>query len=447
MRRLVSLVVSVLALSAASAAVAQSNFEYHGYLRSGTGVSRGATDQVCFTPAGVSNGVKFRLGNECETYFEASFINNTVVGQGANAPKFATKLTFAGVTGQKYDWESTSDDELVIAMREAYVQAENVLGGTKPWVGKRFYRRQDIHILDYYIIANSGPGAGVEDINAGFGKLHVAMTRNTLGDDDDPATTADGPAQLNTDLRLSDVAALGGKLETLFTYGASGERDHKTGDKVFEKLSGWQLGFVHGFDMSHGNNRVTLQHGTGLFGGRGFRSESLNAFGPGPGIAKGNSDAADAIKDSSTTRLVEEYTAKFGKDISSSWVLLYQTTDFGGAKDIAGDDEPSKGELMIGTRPVYHLNETAAVALEYGYTSVSKAFLGADGYEDTNMHKLTLAPQVSAGDSFWARPTLRFFVTYAQWNKESNDYTIAADKVYSTDTTGFSTGAQLEAWW
>jgi maltoporin len=433
-------------MAAAQVAQAQGGFEYHGYLRSGVGMSRGGTDQVCFTPAGVSNGVKFRLGNECETYLEAAFANTVKVGDGANAPSFKTHILFAGVSQQRHDWESTSDDQFTLAMREAYVQASNVLGGTKPWAGKRFYRRQDIHILDYYIINNSGPGAGFEDIDVGVGKLHVAVTRNTAAG----AATND-PAQTNLDYRLSDVGLAGGKLETLFILGNSGERGSKMGDKVYEKLSGWQLGLVHGLEMGHGNNRLTLQHGTGVFGGTldgadGSRDERLTNFGPAPAIAKGNTDAADAVNDSSSTRLVEEYTAKFGSNISSSWVLLYQTTDFGGAKDAAGDDAPSKSELMLGTRPVYHLSKTAAVALEYGFTSVGKAYLGADGYEDTSMHKLTLAPQFSAGDGFWARPQLRFFVTYAQWNDEAKGI-VAANSAYDDDTTGFSTGAQLEAWW
>ena len=47
------------------------------------------------------------------------------------------------------------------------------------WAGKRFYQRHDIHMNDFYYWDISGPGAGVENIDLGFGKLSVAATRNT----------------------------------------------------------------------------------------------------------------------------------------------------------------------------------------------------------------------------------------------------------------------------
>jgi maltoporin len=432
------------------------DFEYHGYMRSGIGVSRASTDQQCFSAVGAS--AKFRLGNECETYIEATFVKihdlSNKNALAASGPSFATHLNLALVSEARHDWEPTTatasgtdasgnpklEQELTLSLREAWVQARGVLGKTKPWVGKRFYRRQDIHILDYYIIANSGPGAGIENIDAGVGQLHLALTRNT------DSNTKDGPAQTNADFRLSDITVGPGKLEALLIYGAAGERGHHTGEKLYEAISGQQLGLVYGLETGLGTNRVTWQYGQGLFGGDvASRSNTLGGFGGSSSIAKDDDKALDARKKSSTMRLVEELNSQFGSSISSSFVLLYQTTDFGGAKDAAGDDAAKKDELMLGARPVLALSKYSSVAFEYGLVSVKNAQLVGGEYKDSTLHKATIAPQLTAGDSFWARPQLRVFATYAKWDEDSKGN--IASPVYAGETSGFSTGAQVEAWW
>ncbi len=47
--------------------------------------------------------------------------------------------------------------------------------GTRFWAGKRFYRRQDVHINDFYYWGQGGrTGAGFEDMNVGLGQAAVA---------------------------------------------------------------------------------------------------------------------------------------------------------------------------------------------------------------------------------------------------------------------------------
>ena len=63
-------------------------------------------------------------------------------------------------------------------LREAFVQAGNLFEhqpGAKFWAGERYYRRQHIDIDDFYFLDLSGYGAGVEDLNVGFGKMAVAL--------------------------------------------------------------------------------------------------------------------------------------------------------------------------------------------------------------------------------------------------------------------------------
>src|SRR4051812_37305815 len=91
---------ALLVTAAAPSAIAAANpdFEYHGYMRSGIGQSRGGTDQVCFRAPGTEGASgKFRLGNECDTYVEAAFTKWHLIGDGANAPKFGTYFRLSAV--------------------------------------------------------------------------------------------------------------------------------------------------------------------------------------------------------------------------------------------------------------------------------------------------------------------------------------------------------------
>ena len=80
---------------------------------------------------------------------------------------------------QQNDWESTSP-----AFREANVQGKNLiewLPGSTIWAGKRFYQRHDVHMIDFYYWDISGPGAGIENIDLGFGKLSGSDRSSGIG--------------------------------------------------------------------------------------------------------------------------------------------------------------------------------------------------------------------------------------------------------------------------
>jgi maltoporin len=438
----------LLAVLASGSAVA-SDFEYHGYMRSGIGFSRGGTDQVCFKAPKAA--YKARLGNECETYIETNFVK--VHGDKESA-YFTSNVNVALVSSAHRDWEpttaefnpgtSSNSQAFTLSLREAYASGHNLFskGGMSAWVGKRFYKRHDLHMFDYYIIDNTGPGAGVENIDAGFSKVHFAVLRNI-------PNSADGPAQTNLDLRLSDIKAGPGSLETILIHGTAGTRGHDSGVEKWEAISGNQLALIYGYNLLGGSNKIVLQYGQGIFGGSAAGREStLNAWG-GWGsqeIGKGDSTTLDSRKKSSTIRLSEQLVTN-GETFSSESVLIYQSTSFGDAKDAAGSKVKDLKELTVGTRPIYHLNKNAAIALEYAYTNITDAIaptVANNEWNDATLHKITLAPQLTADKGYWSRPQIRLFTTYAMWNKEAN---AASGGVYGKDKSGFTTGAQLESWW
>jgi maltoporin len=95
--------------------------------------------------------------------------------EGDKSFYFDTNVAYS--VSQQNDWESTSP-----AFREANVQGKNLidaLPGSTIWAGKRFYQRHDVHMIDFYYWDISGPGAGIENIDLGFGKLSLAATRSS----------------------------------------------------------------------------------------------------------------------------------------------------------------------------------------------------------------------------------------------------------------------------
>lgn len=455
--RIVTGSLMLVAMIAGGTAVAD-DFEYHGYMRSGMGFSRGGTDQVCFQAPGAS--YKHRLGNECETYIENKFTK--IYGKKEDT-HFSSHVNVAMVSSAHRDWEptnaefnagdSSNSQEFVLSLREAYASGHNLFGkdSMSPWAGKRFYKRHDIHMLDFYLLDNAGPGAGVEDIGLGFAKFHVAVTRNIPNN-----KSVDGPAQTNLDLRLSNIDVGHGNVETVLIHGNAGKRGNATGEEKWEAISGNHLALIYSYELMGGFNKIALQHGSGIFGGgvtntttSTKRDNTMNAWGGwgSQNIAKGDTNTRDARKKSSTLRLSEQLVTS-GTTFSSEWALLYQSTNFGEAKDFAGDKVKDLKELTLGARPMYHLSKYSAVALEYGYTNVSDIIPPAGTstqWEDATLHKITLAPQFTADTGYWARPQIRLFATYAKWNKEAEGS--IGGPVYANDENGFSTGAQLEAWW
>src|SRR5690554_5604339 len=156
--------------------VSTSGIDFTGYARSGIGNTASGGDQACFRANGA--GAKYRLGNECETYAELG-LGATLYEQGDKSFYFDSMVGY--FSNQVNDSEDTE-----VSLRQLNVQGRNLidaLPGATLWAGKRFYRRHDVHINDFFYWDSTGPGAGIEDIDVGTGKLHLAWMRATGTDD------------------------------------------------------------------------------------------------------------------------------------------------------------------------------------------------------------------------------------------------------------------------
>ncbi|MBS6034558.1 MULTISPECIES: maltoporin [Pantoea] len=421
--------VAVGTLSAPTMAV-----DFTGYARSGIGWTGSGGEQQCFQATGAQS--KYRLGNECETYAELK-LGQEVWKEGDKSFYFDTNVAYS--VAQQNDWEATSP-----AFREANVKGKNLieaLPGSTIWAGKRFYQRHDVHMIDFYYWDISGPGAGLEDVDLGFGKLSFAATRSSEAggsytfSSDRIRDFATSTANDVFDVRLAGLETnTNGVLELGVDYGRANARDDYRLEDGASK-DGWMFTAEHTQSMLKGYNKFVLQYAT----------DALTSQGKGvpQGTSLNNNGDMYRILDHGAISLAERWDLMY--------VAMYQNIDL--------DNNRGTEWYTVGVRPMYKWTPIMSTLLELGYDNVKSQ----QANERNGQYKITLAQQWQAGDSIWSRPALRVFATYAKWdekwgyNKDSaGDLTTFASADSSgngilTNSRGdndeITFGAQMEIWW
>ena len=409
--------------------------DFHGYARSGIGWTGSGGEQQCFQATGAQS--KYRLGNECETYAELK-LGQEVWKEGEKSFYFDTNVAYS--VAQQNDWEGTDP-----AFREANVQGKNLiewLPGSTIWAGKRFYQRHDVHMIDFYYWDISGPGAGIENIDLGFGKLSLAATRSS--ESGGSATFADRDANGDRiydnvvpndvfDVRLAGLETNpGGTLELGVDYGHTNIPDDYYLQPGASK-DGWLFTAEHTQSMMKGFNKFVLQYGT----------DSMTSNGK--GIPQGGS----VDNDGSMWRVLDHGAIT----LADRWDLMY----VGMYQNIDRDNNNGTEWWTVGVRPMFKWTPIMSTLLEVGYDNVKSQKTD----EKNSQYKITLAQQWQAGDSIWSRPAIRVFATYAKWDEKwgyaNNSDTGYTSGVAYSDTSAktfsrgdddeWTFGAQMEIWW
>ena len=415
--------------------------DFHGYARSGIGWTGSGGEQQCFQATGAQS--KYRLGNECETYAELK-LGQEVWKEGDKSFYFDTNVAYS--VAQQNDWEATDP-----AFREANVQGKNLiewLPGSTIWAGKRFYQRHDVHMIDFYYWDISGPGAGIENVDLGFGKLSLAATRSQEAGGSYIFTSNDiyhdfkDTANDVFDVRLAQMEINpGGTLELGVDYGRANKTDGYSFADGASK-DGWMFTAEHTQSMLKGYNKFVVQYAT----------DAMTTQGKGipQGSFTGNNYDKDAEigvvnnkinNNGSLVRILDHGAISLG----DSWDLMY----VGMYQDIDRDDNNGTTWYTVGVRPMYKWTPIMSTLLEVGYDNVK-----SQKTDDTNnQYKITLAQQWQAGNSIWSRPAIRVFATYAKWDEKwGYDNGIAKSDTKATtysrgDNDELSFGAQMEIWW
>jgi len=377
--------------------------DWTGYLRGGpaaTDVS--GKSRQCY---GIGP-LKYRLGNECDFYGEF---------QLAQAMK-ADGVDFNAVLMTNY-YSPATESNNNYGVEQAYVEMKGVDIAPQAlfWMGKR-RDRDDVHIVDTFFTNMSGVGAGIENIDVGFGKFGVAGYKNDSAavyvDGQHITTTGGNNGVGRLHAQLYDIPVNpDGKLRLVATF------SHGDSQGGIKGQSGYGLNAEHvQSNFFGGGNHVWLQYAQG--------STDINQ-----GIAD-NGAHGSGYK---TWRIVESPSWQVGS-FGGQAIAMYQHN-----KAPTGD--VSSNFWTVGGRGSWGITKNVKWLTEIGFSS-----LKPDGGSSENVTKVTLGPALSTGPDFWKRPELRLYVTYADYNKAAaadtaNNYNFPANK-----TSAVSYGAQVEIW-
>lgn len=386
-------------------AMSSSALEFHGYMRSGVAASDNGSQQCA------NNQQYGRLGNECETYAEVDFQQELYNRDGKS---FKVETMWAMVTDQNADYELMGDGgtgaaQGEIALRQFNIQGKGLLGFAPEatlWAGKRFYQRHDIHHIDFFYWDVSGPGAGIENISAGPGKLSLAWMR---ADGDSPTNQNAN----NIDVRYAGIPVGSSSLELGGLYRIENLTDDEE-DAGNPDDSSFLLTAELSTPILGGYNKVVAQYGD-----EGYAwAMRYNGGGQWVGeLGEGNTGY----------RIIDHGVIKPGNSVELGYAIYYGFTE-----DEANNDE--REILSITARPVFIITDTFRAILEVGY------FEGDNGSNnDVGGSKITGAVAWSAGPGYWARPEIRLFAGYQ--TDDENDTAFRGED----DVINF--GVQAEAWW
>jgi len=381
--------------------------EFSGYARSGIGGADTGGTQQCFQLPGAQS--KYRLGNECEQYIELDMRQDLfrlddgsvisvegmaqLYNQYGHTPKFTGDYGFARMNQMYAEWSNMP-----------------ALNGGSLWAGRRFYKRNDIHISDFYYWNQSATGFGIDEMKIGDLKYSYVFSRKDNYDQEPYINRHDfnvGGFQVNP----------GGELEVGVSYI---DKPDST-----DANSGWAVSAQHKQqDFLGGVNTVALQYGRG----------------PGTGLGY----TGDPTLDSSNRswRLVEYFDFQMTPRLGGQVQLVYQ-------KD-KRPDGADQNWLSIGGRTSYAFTEQFKLVGEIGRDQVE-----APG-GTRKLTKFTIAPTWSpSGPGFWERPEIRLYYTYASWNRAAQQAAnlladgsaLSENGAFGSARNGSNFGVQVEYWW
>ena len=405
-------------------------FRFHGYLRSGFGVDgAGKGQQPFMAPLA---GSKYRLGNEAETYLEATF-DYGALSEGDSPAFFDTRITLAYVTptSQSNSFATT------FSLREAYALGRGVWAAQPKatfWAGERFYDRYDAHITDFWYRDPSGFGGGVENIAVGdraqLAFAWIGGSSDELDSNGSVPTSDQVRFNKNTfDVKFSGIGVARGQLAVAV------DLSHFNGDEVATSAQpivlkdslGVGANGIMDWPFKGGRYRMAVQYGSGA--AYDFRSVFTRPAGrdfePGEVVR---------VNDLWQFRVVSDLLIEQRGPWAVQALAVYQELDNGAASN------SRVRWVSFGARPVRQLGRFFSLATEAGWDHTVQGDLPGG-----SLFKLSVAPQITPAFKFLSRPSLRGFATWAHWSDTFRGSIAAATDPNAVRGVAF--GVQMETWW
>lgn len=395
-----------------------SGVDFHGYARAGIGVS-GDGNQTEWQKNKLG-----RLGNESDTYGEIQ-LGSEVYKK--NDVSFYIDSMISMVSDGSSDDESTINDDAQFGLRQLNLQIKGLIPNAPNaviWGGKRFYGRQDSHIIDTKYWNVSGSGAGIENYQLGPGAVSLAWIRMDANDVD---YRIEGESDVNInyiDLRYTGWQPWSGAWTEFgidYAMPNTTQKQESYGG-LYDADNAVMLTSVFSHELLGGYNKFVLQYAD-----KGLAQNMTSQGG-------GWYDMWHYVNDATGYRVINTGLIPVTEKFSINHVLTW-----GSADDITEYTDKTR-MLSFVARGQYQLTEYVRLISEVG------SFYQKDTYKDNSEYKqagekYTIALGIADGPDFMARPELRIFASYLNDSEDGKPF---EDE---TANNAWNFGAQIEAWW
>ncbi len=483
-----SVVAAMLAAPAAYADDAdgrmRNNVDFHGYMRAGVGMSRDSAE------IGWQINRVGRLGNESDTYGEME-LGSTLFKKGDVS--FYLDCLWAMQSNGSSGWDNTEDTSkneagnnngtvgdssgLNVALEQLNIQVKGLIPfdpQANLWVGKKFYQRQDVHIIDQKYVNVSGNGAGLENLHVGPGQLSLAWIRK---DRADQLYTKTGGVKTKSNLYYANINVFdvryagsywdGGWLE--FISSTYVQRDAPDGyEHGYDIDPSEKLSVLWSQSFSGGYNKVVLQFG--------WKGAAFTTY-------QGDDGYMDTWQDTNSAfafGFIDHGDIHFGDSpfsldyyLGYSYICDVDYTSYS-SWDAGSDDEgnswsggytrsdlDSSQLFRFVIRPSFQLTTYTRLLAEIGFfveKSKYKNEQTGDSPYSNKTHstvqgqKYTLAYAIAPTADILSRPEVRFYASYYHGNKATGGFVSGSSEVEDGYTSikssdNYCFGVQAEAWW
>ncbi|MDN3557783.1 carbohydrate porin [Halomonas maura] len=409
-------------------------FTFGAYARSGLliGEDGKSTEGGPYvTPAGGLGGAVGRLGNEPDTYAEAKLNYRQRFDNGAVADYH---LMFADGTTTSNDWNNESN----INVRNVYAEFSELPSFTGAfedasiWAGKRFDRDNfDIHWLDTDVVFLAGTGGGIYDVQlADSWKANFSLYGRSFTDF--PVIEEADPNETDTDSFIYTVNNYFGNWQWMVNGMTAADNDMRlleSGDTAADDGFHTMVAY-HGdsfFGLSEGNYKAAVLHGQGL----GAEVKGLGSNG-------------DLTEDATSTRVALYGTTYLAPKWRIAPALMAETSE----------DRFAEGDeyrwATVNARLANELTDNFEMQYEasYQYLDFDPAGFKGRNAAEGGYTRFTIAPTFKPDvGGFWARPEIRVFASFSDWDEELNDF--SDDDAFGSEGfagSQWAFGVQSEVW-
>ena len=431
------LIYTVVAVQAQSPVISNKRFSLGSYGRAG--IARG--DKVQYPRSLNLNGMG-SIGGRMEEgdYFElAAALHFTPVSSASDTTSINVQARFALYTTQGQiigNVTSNSYGGITVALPELFAEARNIMGSPwSVWVGARFFRGEDIHIIDhFYFDDHSSQGFGVQRKNTQFSIMFPAAVD----------TTSSVPPYFYVNI-VNGTPVLGLRNRAVYVL----EHVVPTKDGYIKLMAEYQrlasataedtvvgsnypadYGYVLG--LKYKKNLATplpgsfydasIRYGKGIAnGGDGGGSKTFLTYG-GPNLR--TQDFRNAWSVAITGSMLWNISTHYSLN---PYVIFTKSRGASDSLNMASDYNGRllfnrKTDFAIGARATWYIKDWLHLLHELDFASRK------DGTQDpAQMVKFSIAPTIvpNGKRDVWSRPHFRFVYSVAHYNQ------FAADNLYS----------------